>query len=98
MAAAIEIRRQLLRTRLDLRSLYKVTALAAKVGLRADGEEHPGDTEALHALVRRFPVSFTGLDPGVVAAARHDEQAATRLAHAVLAWWLAMLPAAGPPQ
>jgi hypothetical protein len=98
VAAAIEIRRQLLRTQLDLRSLYKVTALAAKVGLRADGEEHPGDTEALHELVRRFPASFTGLDPGVVAAARRDEQAATQLAHAVLAWWLAMLPATGPPR
>jgi hypothetical protein len=96
VAAAIEIRRQLLRTQLDLRSLYKVTALVAKVGLRAEGEEHPGDNEALHEVLRRFPVSFTGLDPGVVAAARHDEQAATQLAHAVLAWWLAMLPATGP--
>jgi hypothetical protein len=98
VAAAIEIRRQLLRNRLDLRSLYKVTALAAKVGLRAEGEDHPGDTEALHALLRRFPGSLTGLDPGVVAPARHDEQAATQLAHAVLAWWLALLPAPGPPR
>jgi hypothetical protein len=97
VAAAIEVRRQLLKTQLDLRSLYKVTALVAKVGLRAEGEEHPGDTEALYELVRRFPASFTGLDPGVVAAARRDEQAATQLAHAVLAWWLAMLPATARP-
>jgi len=96
VAAAVEIRRQLLKPALDLRSLYKVTVLVAKVGLRAEGEEHPGDTEALHALLRRFPASFTGLDPGVIAAARHDEQAAIQLAHAVLAWWLATLPATGP--
>jgi hypothetical protein len=78
--------------------LYKVTALVAKVGLRADGEEHPGDTEALHALMDRFPVSFAGLDHNVVVAARQDEQAATRLAHAVLSWWLSALPAAEPPR
>jgi hypothetical protein len=95
VAAAIEIRRQLVKPTLDLRSLYKVTALVAKVALRAEREEHPGDTEALHALVGRFPASFTGLDPGVVTAARRHEQAATQLAHAVLAWWLATLPAAG---
>jgi hypothetical protein len=77
--------------------LYKVTALVAKTGLRADGEEHPGDTEALRELLNRFPLSFTDLDPGVVAAARHDEQAAGQLAHAVLRWWLVMLPATGPP-
>jgi hypothetical protein len=96
VAAAIEIRRQLLRPALDLRSLYKVTALVAKVGLRAEGEDHPGDTEALHALLDRFAAFFTGLDPCVVAAARHDEQAAVQLAHAVLEWWLATLPATGP--
>lgn len=42
-AAAIEIRRQLVRPALDRRSLYKATALVAKVGLRADGDE-PGST------------------------------------------------------
>jgi hypothetical protein len=98
VAAAIEIRRQLIRPTLDLRYLYKVTALVAKVGLRADGEEHPGDTEALHALMDRFPASFAGLDHNVVVAARQDEQAATRLAHAVLSWWLSALPAAEPPR
>ncbi|HVB43261.1 MAG TPA: hypothetical protein VNF47_11220 [Streptosporangiaceae bacterium] len=96
VAAAIEIRRQLLRPELDLRSLYKVTALVAKVGLRAEGEEHPGDTEAFHAILDRFPASFTSLTAGVVAAARHEDQAAVQLAHAVLAWWLDTLPAARP--
>lgn len=98
VAAAVEIRRQLLKPALDLRSLYKVTALVAKVALGAEGDEHPGDAEALHALLRRFPAAFPGLDAGVVEAARHDEHAAARLAHAVLAWWLATLPDAGAPQ
>jgi cytidylate kinase len=94
VAAAIEIRRQLLKPELDLRSLYKVTALVAKVGLRAEGVDHPGDSDALCALLDRFPASFTGLGPGVVAAARQENQAAVRLARAVLAWWLAPLPGA----
>jgi hypothetical protein len=96
VAAAIEIRRQLLKPELDLRSLFKVTALVAKVGLRADGEEHPGDTEALHALIGRFPASFGGLDHAVVTAARHEDRAAIHLTHAILAWWLATLSAGGP--
>jgi hypothetical protein len=98
VAAAVEIRRQLLKPALDLRSLYKVTALVAKIALGAEGDEHPGDAEALHALLRQFPGSFPGLDAGVVEAARHDEHAAARLAQAVLAWWLATLPDAGAPQ
>lgn len=94
VAAAIEIRRQLIRPVLDLRSLYKATALVAKVGLRADGGEYPGDTEALHALLDRFPTTFADLGHNVVTAARLDEHAATQLAHTVLAWFLAALPAA----
>jgi hypothetical protein len=78
----------------DLRSMYKVTALMAKVALRADGNEHPGDADALRALLRHFATAFHGLDAGVIEDARHDEQAAIRLAHAVLAWWLATLPTA----
>jgi len=93
IAAAVEIRRQLVRPVLDLRSLYKVTALAAKVALRADGEEHPGDAEALTALAARHPASFVGLDARVLTAARHDEHAARELAHAILEWWLSRLPA-----
>lgn len=98
VAAAIEIRRRLMRPTLDLRSLYKVTALVAKVGLRADGADYPGDTEALHAVMDRFPASFARLDHTIVTAARLDEQAAAELAHAVLAWWLSALPAAEPPR
>lgn len=94
VAASIELRRQLLRPAPDLRSVYKVTALMAKVALRADGDEHPGDADALRALVRQFPAAFQDLDAGVIEDGRHDEQAAIRLAHAVLAWWLAALPAA----
>jgi len=96
VAAGIEIRRQLLRAVPDLRSLFKVTALVAKVALRADGEEHPGDAEALEALLDRFPVSFPGLGTDLLQAARSDEQAAVKLARAVLAWWLATLPNATP--
>lgn len=92
VAAAIEVRRQLLKPQFDLRSLYKVTALVAKVGLRTEGEERPGDAEALDALLERFPQFFTRLDQGIVEAARNDELAATQLARAVLAWWLATLP------
>lgn len=97
VAAAIEIRRQLIRPTLDLRSLYKATALVAKVGLRADGADYPGDTDALHALMDQFPASFSGLEHTLVAAARLDDQAAIDLAQAVLAWWLSALPAAEPP-
>jgi hypothetical protein len=95
IGAAVEIRRQLLKPVLDLRSLYKVTALVAKVALRAEGDEPPGDAEALRALLRQFPGSFTGLDASVADRARDDELAATRLAYAVLAWWLATLPDTG---
>jgi len=96
VAAGIEIRRQLLKAVPDLRSLFKVTALVAKVALRAEGEEHPGDTEALQALLSRFPTSFPGLSADLLQAARSDEQAAVKLAQAVLAWWLATLPGAAP--
>jgi cytidylate kinase len=96
IAAAIEIRRQLIKPAPDLRSLYKVTAVLAKVALRAEGSEHPDDADALRALLNLYPGSFQGLDALVVTEARHDEQAAIRLAHAVLAWWLATLPPARP--
>jgi hypothetical protein len=94
VAASIEVRRQLLKPAPDLRSLYKVTALMAKVALRAEGDEHPSDADALRALLRQFAPAFQGLKDGVVEDARHDGQAATQLAHAVLGWWLATLPGA----
>ncbi len=57
IAAAIEIRRQLLRSIADLRSLYKLTGLLAKVILRFDGTECPSDDQALRAFATHFPVS-----------------------------------------
>lgn len=94
IAAAIEIRRQLIKPAPDVRSLYKVTAVLAKVALRGEGAEHPDDADALQALLDLFPDSFQGLDALAVTEARRSEESAMRLAHAVLAWWLATLPAA----
>jgi hypothetical protein len=94
VAASIEVRRQLLKPAPDLRSLYKVMALMAKAALRAEGDENPGDADALGALLRQFAPAFQCLSDGVVEDARHDEQGATQLAHAVLAWWLDTLPGA----
>jgi hypothetical protein len=93
-AAAVEIRRQLIKAAPDLRALLKVTALAAKVALRAQGAEHPADEDALLALIDSCPGAFPGLGPAAVTAARHDGQAAARLAGAVLDWWLSTLPPA----
>jgi cytidylate kinase len=98
IAAVVEIRRQLLRPARDLRSLLKVTALAAKVALRAEGDEQPADADALLALIRRYPAAFPGLGAVTVTEARRDEQAAARLAGAVLDWWLStLLPAGSAP-
>jgi cytidylate kinase len=98
IAAAIEIRRQLIKAAPEIRSLYKVTALLAKVALRAEGTEQPDDADALQALLDQFPGSFHGLGAQAVADARHGERGAVRLACAVLAWWLDTLPAASLPQ
>ncbi|MGW8401860.1 hypothetical protein ACWGLP_35125, partial [Streptomyces lydicus] len=85
--AAIEIRRQLLKGSPDLRDLYKVTALLAKIQLRFRGVECPSDNDALRALVEAG-------HPGasVVAAARTERAAADELAMVVLRSWLATLP------
>lgn len=53
--AAIEIRRQLLRGTPDLRALFKVTALLAKVMLRFSGVECASDDDALAVFLRREP-------------------------------------------
>jgi hypothetical protein len=75
-----------------------VTALAAKVALRAEGDEQPADADALLALIRRYPAAFPGLGAVTVTEARRDEQAAARLAGAVLDWWLStLLPAGSAP-
>ncbi|MFZ3499178.1 nucleotidyltransferase domain-containing protein [Streptomyces sp. 5.8] len=85
--AAIEIRRQLLKGSPDLRDLYKVTALLAKIQLRFSGIECPSDSDALRLLVE-----VGRQDTSVVAAARTERAAAEELALAVLRGWLATLP------
>ncbi|MET8181733.1 hypothetical protein [Streptomyces sp. NPDC005336] len=85
--AAIEIRRQLLRGSPDLRELYKVTALLAKIQLRFSGIECSSDNDALRVLVE------TGhQDTSMVAAARTERAAADELAMVVLRSWLTTLP------
>ncbi|MFF5049501.1 nucleotidyltransferase domain-containing protein [[Kitasatospora] papulosa] len=85
--AAVEIRRQLLKGAPDLRDLYKVTALLAKIQLRFSGIECPSDNDALQALVEaEYP------DTSMVAAARTERSAAEDLALVVLRSWLATLP------
>jgi cytidylate kinase len=91
VAAAVEIRRQLLRPAPDLRSLFKVTAMLAKVALRAEGDEHPDDADALRALIAANPDRFPS--PDVTNHARADSATAVALAADVLRWWLATLPA-----
>ncbi|MGX1971727.1 nucleotidyltransferase domain-containing protein [Streptomyces kronopolitis] len=85
--AAIEIRRQLLKGSPDLRELYKVTALLAKIQLRFGGIERPSDDDALRVLVEAGHQ-----DTRMVAAARTDRAAADELAMVVLRSWLATLP------
>ncbi|MCX5406609.1 nucleotidyltransferase domain-containing protein [Streptomyces sp. NBC_00335] len=85
--AAIEIRRQLLKGTPDLRDLYKVTALLAKIQLRFSGIECPSDSDALCLLVEAGHQ-----DTSAVAAARTERAAAEELALAVLRGWLATLP------
>jgi hypothetical protein len=94
VAAAVEIRRQLLRQTVDHRSLFKVTAMLAKVALRADGHEHADDINALRALIAADPDRFGPAD--TADRARHEPITTAALAADVLRWWLATLPAATP--
>lgn len=91
--AAVEIRRQLLRQHLDVRSLYKVTALLAKVMLRTEGREFSGDAEALLALATSYPqVLAHGGNPEQ---ARQDQETLLALAKGVLNWWIVSVSAVG---
>ncbi|MEW2620684.1 nucleotidyltransferase domain-containing protein [Streptomyces sp. NPDC048106] len=85
--AAIEIRRQLLKGTPDLRGLYKVTALLAKIQLRFSGIECPSDSDALIVLL-----DAERQDTSVVATARTERPAAEVLARLVLQAWLDTLP------
>lgn len=85
--AAIEIRRQLLKGTPDLRTLYKVTALLAKIQLRFSGIECPSDNDALAVLL-----DAGRQDTSVVTTARTERSAAEALARLVLQAWLDTLP------
>ncbi|MFK0297537.1 nucleotidyltransferase domain-containing protein, partial [Streptomyces sp. NPDC090442] len=89
VTSAVEIRRQLLKGAPDLRSLFKVTALLAKILLRFDGIERAADAEALALLVRGPSAPHDQLVRG----ARTDRAAAQELAQLVLDRWMATLPA-----
>ncbi|MEV8225959.1 nucleotidyltransferase domain-containing protein [Streptomyces sp. NPDC079167] len=85
--AAIEIRRQFLKGSPDLRALYKVTALLAKIQLRFGGIECPSDSDALTVLL-----DATRQDTSLITAARTEPLAAEALALLVLQAWLDTLP------
>ncbi|MET8828944.1 nucleotidyltransferase domain-containing protein [Streptomyces sp. NPDC004610] len=85
--AAIEIRRQLLKGASDLRDLYKVTALLAKIQLRFSGIECPSDGDALTVFL-----DAERQDTGMVTTARTERSAAETLAGMVLQTWLDTLP------
>lgn len=85
--AAIEIRRQLLKGAPDLRDLYKVTALLAKIQLRFSGIECASDSDALTVLL-----DAKRQDTNAVTAARVERPAAEALAALVLQNWLDTLP------
>lgn len=85
--AAIEIRRQVLKGTPDLRALYKVTALLAKIQLRFSGIECPSDGDALTVLL-----DATRQDTNLVTTARTERPAAESLARLVLQAWLDTLP------
>lgn len=85
--AAIEIRRQFLKGSPDLRALYKVTALLAKIQLRFSGIECPSDSDALTVLL-----DTTRQDTSLVTTARTEPLAAEALALLVLQAWLDTLP------
>ncbi|MGW6745074.1 nucleotidyltransferase domain-containing protein [Streptomyces sp. NPDC055025] len=90
--AAVEIRRQLLKGTPDLRALFKVTALLAKVMLRFTGVECASDDDALAVFLSREPG-----DPGDLRSdARGDRRKAEELAHSVLGHWLATMSSPEP--
>ncbi|MEU9339367.1 nucleotidyltransferase domain-containing protein [Streptomyces sp. NPDC048290] len=87
--SAVEIRRQLLKGAPDLRALFKVTALLAKVLLRFDGVEYAGDSEALHQILNH---PTRTMHANLVQHARTDRAAAQTLGQLVLDRWIATMP------
>ncbi|MET9297211.1 nucleotidyltransferase domain-containing protein [Streptomyces sp. NPDC003077] len=88
--AAIGIRRQLLRDDPDMRTLYKSTALLAKIMLRMEnGAEYPADDDAIVAFQRR--ASHGGSE--WLTDVRHNQREAEEMAHVVLKSWLSTVAA-----
>ncbi|MFD4395480.1 nucleotidyltransferase domain-containing protein [Kitasatospora sp. NPDC058397] len=85
--AAIEIRRQILKRAPDLRALFKITALLAKVMLRFEGTERASDDDALGIFLDREPAT----DADLRRQAREDREKAVELANIVLGHWLATI-------
>ncbi|GAA1658281.1 hypothetical protein GCM10009744_59390 [Kribbella alba] len=90
--AAVELRRQLLRPVPEVRDLYKVTALLAKIMLRFEGVECPSDDEALTVFLLRRHAEQHG---GLLKDARMRLKQTQRLAAFVLDQWLFTLVPAG---
>ncbi|MGC0316180.1 nucleotidyltransferase domain-containing protein [Kitasatospora acidiphila] len=85
--AAIEIRRQLLKGAPDLRALFKITALLAKVLLRFEGIERACDDDALGVFLDREPAT----DADLRRQARENREKAIELANLVLGHWLSTI-------
>jgi hypothetical protein len=81
--AAVEIRRLLIRKSPDLRALYKVTALLAKIIMKGEGSYYADDRDALEAFL-----GITGQPSADLDGARANEIAGIRLANSVVSWWL----------
>lgn len=83
--AATEIRRQLIGPTFDIRALYKLVALLAKVILRVGGQDPADDEAALRVFVDKH---LPQRDPARINAARTDPDHCRALAEAVLGEWL----------
>ncbi|MFZ4237337.1 nucleotidyltransferase domain-containing protein [Streptomyces murinus] len=90
--AAIEIRRQFLKGAPDLRALFKITALLAKVMLRFEDIECAADDDALAVFLARDPAA----DAGLPRQARHSRVKAIELADLVLGHWLSAVAQSAP--
>ncbi|MEU5798449.1 nucleotidyltransferase domain-containing protein [Streptomyces sp. NPDC047813] len=90
--AAIEIRRQFLKGAPDLRALFKITALLAKVMLRFEDIECAADDDALAVLLARVPAA----DAGLPRQARHSRMKTIELADLVLGHWLSTVAQPAP--
>lgn len=87
VVTAIEIRRQLMRL-FETRSLFKTTALLAKVMIRTSGVDLSDDEAAL----KHFAAAHLHQDLAeAVIKAKHDRERCAQLAEAVMRQWLSTL-------